>query len=74
MMARAMDGARTSIKGQLAQIERMGAARQKLESELAIARDIQLAMLPVAPTLRSHGHALRVYAALEPAKAVGGDF
>jgi len=74
VMARAMEGARTSIRRQLEEIEGMGAARQKLESELAIARDIQLAMLPIAPTLHSRHHALGVYAVLEPARAVGGDF
>ncbi|QSX78948.1 SpoIIE family protein phosphatase [Agrilutibacter solisilvae] len=74
VMARAMESARTSIKRQLGEIEAMGAARQKLESELAIARDIQQAMLPLAPTLTSRGRTLHVYAALEPAKAVGGDF
>jgi sigma-B regulation protein RsbU (phosphoserine phosphatase) len=74
VMARAMEGARTSIRRQLEEIEGMGAARQKLESELDIAREIQLAMLPVAPTLHHRGRTLRVYATLEPAKTVGGDF
>jgi sigma-B regulation protein RsbU (phosphoserine phosphatase) len=74
VMARAFDHARGSIKGQLQSIEQMGAARQKLESELSIARDIQLAMLPHAPLLERDGHRLETHAILEPAKAVGGDF
>ncbi|UNK48017.1 SpoIIE family protein phosphatase [Lysobacter sp. S4-A87] len=74
LLARAYDRARSSIKSQLAEIERMARSRQKLESELSIARDIQLAMLPPAPTLHADGHCLQAHALLEPAKAVGGDF
>jgi sigma-B regulation protein RsbU (phosphoserine phosphatase) len=74
LLARAYDRARSSIKSQLAEIERMARSRQKLESELSIARDIQLAMLPPAPTLHADGHSLQAHALLEPAKAVGGDF
>ncbi|MBF6025340.1 SpoIIE family protein phosphatase [Lysobacter niastensis] len=74
LLARAFDHARGSIKEQLRRIEQMGAARQKLESELSIARDIQLAMLPEPPVLRGNGRVLRAHAMLEPAKAVGGDF
>ncbi len=74
LLARAYDRARNSIKAQLGEIERMARSRQKLESELSIARDIQLAMLPAAPQLRADGMVLRAHAQLEPAKAVGGDF
>ena len=74
VMARACDHARGSIRDQLQSIEQLGAARQKLESELSIARDIQLAMLPQAPQLELDGHRLETHAILEPAKAVGGDF
>ncbi|MGO4222294.1 SpoIIE family protein phosphatase [Lysobacter sp. TAF61] len=74
LLARAFDRARSSIKSQLAEIERLARSRQKLESELSIARDIQLAMLPAAPTLHAHGHRLQAHALLQPAKAVGGDF
>lgn len=74
VMAGALDHARGSIREQMREIEQMGAARQKLESELSIARDIQLAMLPPPLVLRAGGHRLEAHAALEPAKAVGGDF
>ncbi|MDH5824731.1 SpoIIE family protein phosphatase [Luteimonas sp. RD2P54] len=73
-LARTLESARGSIRRQLAEIEEMGAARQKLESELDIARDIQRAMLPLGRVIdcgRSH---LDAQAVLEPAKAVGGDF
>lgn len=54
----------------------MSAAQQKLESKMSIARDIQMSMVPpprriVAP---ESGLSLDVHAALEPHKAVGGDF
>lgn len=74
LLARAYDRARSSIKTQLGEIERMARSRQKLESELSIARDIQLAMLPAAPVLHADGMRLQAHAHLEPAKAVGGDF
>ena len=74
LMARAFDGARGSIKAQMAEIERMATARQRLDSELSIARDIQRAMLPPGRVLRSGTRQLQAHAVLEPAKAVGGDF
>ena len=73
-MARTLEHARGSIRQQLSEIEDMTAARQKLESELSIAREIQQAMLPPGRVIdREHAH-LEAYARLEPAKAVGGDF
>lgn len=74
VMARAFDSARGSIKRQLTEIEDLGAARQKLESELSIARDIQLAMLPAGRVFDGEDTQLDTFAVLEPAKAVGGDF
>lgn len=74
VMARAFDNARGSIKRQIVEIQDMSAARQKLESELGIARDIQQAMLPGARQLGEDGWHLQAHALLEPATAVGGDF
>lgn len=74
VMARAFDAARGSIKRQMAEIAEMGAARQRLESELDIARDIQQAMLPPPGELRGGGRVLAYRGHVEPAKAVGGDF
>ncbi|WP_231120517.1 SpoIIE family protein phosphatase [Cognatilysobacter tabacisoli] len=74
VMARAFDNARGSIKRQIHEIAQMSAARQRLESELSIARDIQLAMLPPGRALAVDGARLDAQAQLEPAKAVGGDF
>lgn len=74
LMARTLEHARTSIRQQLTEIEEMGAARQKLESELSIARDIQQAMLPQNRVIDRDDAHLEAHALLEPAKAVGGDF
>lgn len=75
VLARTLEQARLSIRQQMDEIEDMAAARQKLESELSIARDIQQAMLPRGRVI-GLGGALRleVGALLEPAKTVGGDF
>lgn len=74
VMARAFDSARTSIKRQLRELADMGAARQRIDSELDIAREIQRGMLPAGGRLRANGSAVEWQGLLEPAKAVGGDF
>lgn len=74
VMARAFDAARTSIGTQMTQIAQMTAARERMQSELEIAREIQQAMLPSGRTFdRAQSH-LEAFALLEPAKTVGGDF
>ncbi|HEY1036520.1 MAG TPA: SpoIIE family protein phosphatase [Pseudoxanthomonas sp.] len=73
-MARTLEHARGSIRQQLREIEDMTAARQKLESELSIAREIQQAMLSPGRVIDREQSHLEAYARLEPAKAVGGDF
>ncbi|KAA2285088.1 SpoIIE family protein phosphatase [Arenimonas fontis] len=74
VMARALDVARDSIKRQMAEIADMGAQRLRMQSELDIARDIQLAMLPRGNELRAGDAHLEVHGLLEPARVVGGDF
>lgn len=74
VMARAFDSARGSIRQQLEEIGLMTAARERMQSELQIARDIQLAMLPSGRTFDHAGSHLETCARLEPAKMVGGDF
>lgn len=74
VMARAFDAARDSIKRQMTEIAEMGAARARLEGELTIARDIQVALLPAPGALHVGGRRLEWDGVLDPAKAVGGDF
>jgi len=74
VMARAFDSARSSIKQQMEEIADMGAARMKIEREFNIARDIQLAMLPVGTEFDVGDAKVELHGMLQPAKAVGGDF
>ena len=50
------------------------AQKASMESELSIAREIQLSMLPTDFSLTPQRDDLEIYASLTPAKAVGGDF
>ncbi|QHG88508.1 SpoIIE family protein phosphatase [Xanthomonas sp. NCPPB 1638] len=74
VMARAFDSARDAIRDHIAKIGEMTAARERMHSELQIAREIQQAMLPSGRTFDRAGSHLETCAWLEPAKAVGGDF
>ncbi|NIK51436.1 sigma-B regulation protein RsbU (phosphoserine phosphatase) [Xanthomonas arboricola] len=74
VMARAFDSARDAIRDHIAQIGEMTAARERMHSELQIAREIQQAMLPSGRTFDRASSHLETCAWLEPAKAVGGDF
>jgi sigma-B regulation protein RsbU (phosphoserine phosphatase) len=49
------------------------AVKEKLASELRIAREIQLGILPANVAASTRGTALDVHALLEPAREVGGD-
>jgi sigma-B regulation protein RsbU (phosphoserine phosphatase) len=49
------------------------AMKERLASELQIAREIQLGILPVDVTVSTRGTGLEVCALLEPAREVGGD-
>ncbi|WAT15322.1 SpoIIE family protein phosphatase [Xanthomonas fragariae] len=74
VMARAFDSARDAIAHHIAEIGEMTAARERMHSELQIAREIQQAMLPSGRTFDRASSHLETCAWLEPAKAVGGDF
>ncbi|HET7843229.1 MAG TPA: SpoIIE family protein phosphatase, partial [Xanthomonadales bacterium] len=74
VLVRALGHARDSLRRYVAELAEATAARQRIESELAIAREIQMAMLPHERELDVGGRHLEIAAVLEPAKAVGGDF
>ncbi|MBB4131268.1 SpoIIE family protein phosphatase [Xanthomonas sp. 3075] len=74
VMARAFDSARDALRRHIAEISEMTAARERMQSELQIAREIQQAMLPSGRTFDRASSHLETCAWLEPAKAVGGDF
>ncbi len=62
---------RDELKTYIHDLEVTTRAKQKLESELQIAHDIQMAMLPKPP--KGDDERYELAARLEPARAVGGD-
>src|SRR5439155_16555034 len=61
----------TERKRQEAALQEATAIRQRLEGEIAVAREIQMSLLPRKFIRRDH---VDVFATLEPAREVGGDF
>lgn len=72
-LTRSFDHMRGALKEYMADLARTTAAKERMESELAIARDIQMSFL--TRTFPSPGEESRfeVWASLEPAREVGGD-
>lgn len=62
------------LREYLAHIRETTAARERIESELRIARDIQMSMLPEGLSAGERGLGVDLAAVLEPARDVGGDF
>lgn len=64
---------KTALKEYIANLAETTAAKERIESELKIARTIQMSFLPKHfPSFSEHA-AFEIYAALEPAKEIGGD-
>jgi sigma-B regulation protein RsbU (phosphoserine phosphatase) len=55
-------------------LQRTTSAKERMESELNIGRDIQMSMLPVDFDAHAHRHEYEIFATLHPAREVGGDF
>jgi sigma-B regulation protein RsbU (phosphoserine phosphatase) len=55
-------------------LRRTTTAKERMESELNIGRDIQMSMLPLKFPPFPHRNEFTVFATLEPAREVGGDF
>src|SRR6187549_2478154 len=49
------------------------AVKEQIASELRVAREIQMGMLPADPAALTRGTGLDVHAVIEPARQVGGD-
>ncbi len=65
---------RDSLKDYIRQLTETTAAKEKIESELKIASDIQMSILPrIFPAFPDRKE-FDLYAVIEPAKEVGGDF
>jgi serine phosphatase RsbU (regulator of sigma subunit) len=63
----------SAFRGKLLELEETRAAKQRIESDLAIARDIQLKIIPSGQLMFPDRQDLRLHAVMEPARAVGGD-
>jgi len=64
---------RDALKIYIAEIQEASAKQQKLESEIQIAKDIQMSMIPGSGNVASKHDAYQLYALLRPARTVGGD-
>ena len=63
----------SAFRGNLLELEETRAAKQRIENELAVARDIQLKIIPSGRPEFPGRDDLRLHAVMEPARAVGGD-
>lgn len=65
---------RTELKRSMEDLRVTTAARQKIESELEIARTIQMSLVPRTFPAFPNRPEFDLYAELHPARAIGGDF
>ena len=72
-LARAFGSMQTNLLAHIDHLQKTTAEKEKIESELTIAREIQLSIIPkIFPAFPEHKE-LSIFAVLESAKAVGGD-
>ena len=64
---------RSALKTYIKEVQAATAKQQKLESEIQIAKDIQMSMIPGAGNAFIKSDAFQLYALLRPARTVGGD-
>jgi sigma-B regulation protein RsbU (phosphoserine phosphatase) len=65
---------RSALKTYIKEVQAATATQQKLESEIQIAKDIQMSMIPGYGNASINSEAFQLYALLRPARSVGGDF
>lgn len=72
-LAESFDSMRQRLAQYLENLKRTTAAKERIESELRLASDIQASMLPsIFPPFPNHPE-FDIYAIMDPAKEVGGD-
>jgi sigma-B regulation protein RsbU (phosphoserine phosphatase) len=64
---------RNALKNYIAEIQETTAKQQKLESEIQIAKDIQMSMIPGSGNVSFSKNTHQLFALLKPARSVGGD-
>lgn len=72
-LAQAFEYMKVSLKKYIRELTETTAAKQKIESELNIAHDIQMSMLPKVFPPFPDRHEFDIYALIETAREVGGD-
>ncbi|MFH1123203.1 MAG: SpoIIE family protein phosphatase [Pseudomonadota bacterium] len=72
-LADSFNAMKGSLKKYISDLTETTAAKERIESELNIARDIQMGILHKIFPPFPHRHELDIWATLEPAKEVGGD-
>ena len=65
-----LEDAHSQLKTAYSELEKTTAAKERIESEVRIAHDIQMSMLP---NVYPDRHGLDIYAYISPARGVGGD-
>ena len=72
-LAESFENMKTSLKEYIADLARTTAAKERIESELKIARTIQMSFLPRELAVFPREAPVEIYAQLQPAKEIGGD-
>lgn len=73
-LATAFESMRTDLKRYIADLAHTTAAKERIESEMQIARDIQMGLVPRTFPPFPNRKDMEIYAILEPAREIGGDF
>jgi len=73
-LAASLDFMEVALRRKIQELVDTTAAKTQIESELLIAREIQLSILPKIFPPFPHRREFEIYAVIEPAKEVGGDF
>jgi serine phosphatase RsbU (regulator of sigma subunit) len=73
-LARSFNRMTEQLASSIEELKETTAARERIESELRVAHDIQMGILPKIFPPFPHRPEFDLHAMLEPAKAVGGDF
>ena len=73
-LTQAFTAMKSSLKNYIKKLTETTAVKERIESELAIAREIQTGILPRVFPAFPNRKEFDIYAMMEPAKEVGGDF
>ncbi len=74
LLTQAFANMKISLKEYISQLKETTAAKERIESELSIAKEIQVSILPRTFPAFPDREEFDIYAMMEPAKEVGGDF